>query len=403
MSENTEKKPLLKALIEQFRHNLLAFMKLRSASGAKEVLRAASKALQRHDFVRSVNTYLLEKERLKSVSATEPTEDLSLTRREHPAVRALSRTCITHREKEGYIDFAAAVGMPPGPVGVVHARLTCDDADARLLTRHLLAAVSDRLRLLQVPREGGVTSAAPAEPSAAQPPTAEAREDLFAAVVHEISNPLAAILAHLDVLRMERSEDPVVAEHLKSVMPQLTRLSGLLDSARTYTRASFEAEGAVDVAKGLHALASLLKHHYHAHNVELELTVPRELPPVRGSSSRLQQVWLNYLNNAFNAVCRKVPPSGRILVKVKHIRKLRRLVVEIIDDGVGMDAETLASLRASWRHGAAGPAGIGTREAARIIEEHNGSVDISSAPGEGTTVRVTLPTAESPGLTILRV
>ena len=291
MGGNIENRPILKALVKQFRHNLLTFMQLRSEPGPEEVLRAASKALERHDFVRSVDTYLLEKERLRSVSSTGAAEDLSLATHDHPAVRALSHTPIRTYTKEGYVDFAAAVGMPPGPAGVVHASLTCDDDDTRLLTGHLLAAVSDRLRLLQVPRAKEVAPPAPDEP-----PAPDARDDLFACVIHEISNPLAAILAHLDILRMERSEDPVVAGHLKSVMPQLARLCGILDSARTYTRAGLEPEGAVDVAKGLHSLAGLLRYHYHGHNVELELTVPRKLPAVRGSSGRLQQVWLNYLN-----------------------------------------------------------------------------------------------------------
>ena len=110
MGENTERKPILKALVKQFRHNLLTFMKLRSASEPEEVLRAASKALERHDFARSVQTYLLVGKTLKSVSATGAAEDLSLATRDHPAVRALSHTPIRTYTEEGCVDFAAAVG-----------------------------------------------------------------------------------------------------------------------------------------------------------------------------------------------------------------------------------------------------------------------------------------------------
>jgi signal transduction histidine kinase len=219
------------------------------------------------------------------------------------------------------------------------------------------------------------------------------RENLLAVIVHEINNPLAAIVAHLDLLRTDRIDDPVVTRHLNVVIPQLERVSAILDRARGFVRSSSGRVTRLDIGESLRTVAALLEYHYRTSDVAIELEIPRGLPPFMGAPGRLQQAWLNYLNNAFEALCRKEPRGGRIRIKARHNKKLREVTVEIADTGVGMDRETLASLRrsSSGRSDAGGAAGIGTRESARIIAEHGGSVDVTSTPGKGTTVRVTLP------------
>lgn len=224
-----------------------------------------------------------------------------------------------------------------------------------------------------------------------------AREDLFASVVHEINNTLAAIVAHLDVLRQDRPDDPVVTEHLDVVIPQLERLAAILDRARSFTRTPDKVPARVDLGESLRAIAALVEYHYHTNDVSIELDIQQGLPPVLGHPGPLQQVWLNYLNNAFQALCRKESRGGSIRVKARYSPKLRQITVEITDEGVGMDVRTLKLLKdlSAGRRGAPGTSGIGMRESARIITEHKGSVDITSRPGRGTTVRITLPAAQS--------
>jgi len=220
-------------------------------------------------------------------------------------------------------------------------------------------------------------------------------EDLFICVLHEISNPLAAILAHLEVLRLDRGGDPVVAEHLDVLIPEVGRLAAILAGAKTFARDSSEAAVPLDVAESLRGVAALLSHHYHASGVGLDLEISPDLPPVLASPAELQQVWLNYLNNAFHAVLRKKTADGAIRIRARHEEPSRQVVVEIIDNGTGMDAKVLKCVRESAVPGGSrtGRTCIGTREAARILRRHGGSVDISSVLHKGTTVRVTLPAA----------
>ena len=219
------------------------------------------------------------------------------------------------------------------------------------------------------------------------------RQDLFASILHEISNPLTAILAHLEIMREESGDDPIVAGHLDVLVPQMERLVAILLRVRTFARTPVGPPQPVDVGGTLQAVEALLSYHYHANSVALQVDVPQDFPSILGDAAGLQQMWLNYLANAFNAIRRRPGVEGCIRINAHHEKTSRQVVFEITDNGVGMDAETLAALSA----GTLPRRGIGVRECARIVAEHAGTVTITSRPGRGTTVRVTLPTGEVGG------
>ena len=376
--------------IADFRRNIRSCMELRRAASAEEALRAAADALKRHDFVASVRTYLLKNTVLTCVSDPGLANDLSILNREHPAVLALFQAHVTSSRPDGCVELSSAIGGTPGPAGVIHAVLHRGDADAQLMVRHLIEAASVRLRAPQPVCGQEVTDATPLADS-----LPAAREDVFATIVHEVKNALAAILAHLEALRCDRGGDPIVASRLDVLIPQVTRLAAILDGAWTFARAASESAQSASVGESLRAVVSLVSRHYRASGVELELDIPQDLPPVVGSASRLQQVWLNCFNNALAAVRAKGSAHGRIRVKARPEAELRRVSVEIADSGAGMDAKTLERLRA-FALGRGEPAGTfatGIRESARILAEHGGHFDIYSQRGVGTTVRVDLACA----------
>ena len=220
MSERCRKGQGLDQRLSPFHRNISSCLKLHRAVGPEETLHAVAAALKRHDFVSSVHTYLLGDKALVCISDPGPVHDLSLLNQAHPAVLALFKHHVTVKQPDGYVELAASVGGPPGPTAVIHVLLTRADADARLLAWHLFQAASANLRVPQVPPEHDVTGDAMLKREALA-----AREDLLNSVIHEIKNALAAILAHLDVLRLDRGDDPVVAERINVLIPQLQRLA----------------------------------------------------------------------------------------------------------------------------------------------------------------------------------
>jgi len=377
--------------LSHFRRNISSCLKLYHASGAEETLRVLAVELKRHEFVASVRTYLLVGNALVCMSEPGLAHDLSVLNQAQPAVLALFKKRITISHSDGSVELAAAIGGSPAPTAVVHVVLAKANADALLLVWHLFQAASVLLRVPQVGVEQGVT-----DDGLAERRTVTAREGLYSTVIHEIKNSLAAILAHLDVLRLDRGGDPLVASHLKVLIPQVHRLAGILDAAWTFARAPGEGVEAVDVGENINVVVELVSYHYRPSGVEFELDIPEALQRVTANPQRLQQVWLNYFNNAFHAIRTKGPEGGKIRVKARHESDLRRLSVEIADTGAGMDEKTLALVREiSLRGGeSAGTFATGLRESARILAEHGGGFEITSEPGVGTTVRVHLSCAE---------
>ena len=375
---------MLRTRLDQFRRNILSDMELRGSTGPRDALRIVVDALEDSGFVHAAAAYLLEGKTLTCLAAPGTPRDLPVSCTDHPAVRALARTLVSDYRQDGCVDFAAAVGGPPAPTGVLHAVLTDDSLDAQLLVRHLFQAASDRMRLLQLSAGKGLAHRGIQRPTGPY--------DLLERLAHEINNPLAAMLAHLEVLRMDRGDDPVVAGHVDALIPQVDRLAAILKATRTLAEASADAAHPADVGRSLGAVVALVRHQYRAGGVEFQVEIPQDLPSIHGSEAALQQVWLNYFHNAFGAMCAKDPPGGCLRVKAFHNKNLRQIVVEISDDGVGMDVDTLRSLTAPGRP--AQMPGIGTREAARIIAELKGRTYFTSEPGRGTAVRVTLPVEE---------
>ena len=153
------------------------------------------------------------------------------------------------------------------------------------------------------------------------------------------------------------------------------------------------AEPRFDVARGLQEVVMLLEQHYEWSNVSFSLDIEGDLRAAIGSAGALQQAWLNLLNNAFHALCRKDPPGGVIVIKARYYNRLRKIIVEISDDGPASGEKTVP--RPGDVTGIASVAIRGEmrlKRAEQIVDEYGGAIDVAHSPGRGTRVRVILPT-----------
>ena len=112
---------------------------------------------------------------------------------------------------------------------------------------------------------------------------------------------------------------------------------------------------------------------------------------VRGDREQLRQVWLNLANNAFEAM----PEGGTLAVRRRGDAR-RGVIVEFADQGGGITAEDLPRIGQPFYTTKKDGTGLGIAIAQRIVERHGGVLAFESAPGRGTTVRVTLPAVPRP-------
>ena len=237
---------------------------------------------------------------------------------------------------------------------------------------------------------------------------------LVAGIAHELNTPLGSLHSNHDVLHRALSRLQVILEdehvdeteldELRRVVRALDgvmavndmavdRMVQLVKSLRNFGRPDRSERATVDVHEGLDSTLALL-----SHQMKDRIEVQREyaaLVPLDCYPNQLNQVWMNLLVNAIQAI----PERGTILVSTSADGN--RLVVEIKDTGTGIPAENLRHIFQpgfTTKDGRIGM-GLGLLIVHQIIERHGGQITVRSTPGTGTTFTVTLPQQlpEKPG------
>jgi signal transduction histidine kinase len=148
----------------------------------------------------------------------------------------------------------------------------------------------------------------------------------------------------------------------------------------------------VDIGRGIESTIHLIKHSVRGFGIEIVTRVDEKLPILRGEPGALNQVFLNLLKNAAEALAGK---GGQIHVRV-HAED-SEILVEIRDDGPGIAEESLGRLFEPFftTKSAGDGTGLGLSISRQIVMEHGGSIDVETSPGEGSAFLVRLPASRS--------
>ena len=202
---------------------------------------------------------------------------------------------------------------------------------------------------------------------------------------------LASRVRELEKLK-ERLEFDDVADSLSELIEIVTqgldRTHRLVGDLRDFASPGDGRRTQVDLARGLRTTAQLVGHALRAAGVELEMAVPEALPFVEGDARALNQVFLNLLKNAAEALHGR---GGTVHVSARS--EGDSVLVQVRDDGPGIPADLLPKLFApffSTKEAGRGT-GLGLSISRRVVTDHGGTIEVSSQPGEGTTFVVTLP------------
>ncbi len=221
------------------------------------------------------------------------------------------------------------------------------------------------------------------------------QSDLISELVHELRTPLASLntAAHL-LLRPEVQEDQrtKMVESIHRETNRLTEMtSAFLDLARLESgRIQFQVEQ-VDLRLLLEECALIMCSKAEEKEQKLKLEIPEEeIPALNGDRDKLKQVILNLLSNAI----KYTPASGEICLSAQV--GLKNVVVQVKDNGVGIPANDLPHIfekfyRVPGSEHCAQGTGLGLSICKRIIDAHNGEIEVQSQVGVGTSFKVSLP------------
>jgi CheY-like chemotaxis protein/two-component sensor histidine kinase len=226
---------------------------------------------------------------------------------------------------------------------------------------------------------------------------------LAAGVAHEINNPLACVLANLELSVRELSEWEAcghigevheLREMLGDARGASERVRQIVRDLKIFSRHEDTRSGAVDVQKVLESSLRMAWNEIR-HRARL-IKDYGSVPLVEGSESRLGQVFLNLIVNAAQAIAEGNAQGNAIRI-VTSVDQTGRIVVAITDTGKGIAAQDLKHLFRPF-YTTKGPGvgtGLGLAISHRIVTGLGGEIQVESEVGKGTTFRVVLPAARS--------
>ncbi|MCI1278140.1 MAG: ATP-binding protein [Nitrospira sp.] len=218
---------------------------------------------------------------------------------------------------------------------------------------------------------------------------------LSAGVAHELRNPLSAIDLNLHLLEEEFTEQGGAAKHaahyLQVLNAECRRLSVILDNFMKFARPGVIGLHAVDLPALMAHIMALMQFEAEERRIDLEQHVGLDIPPVLGDETQISQVLVNIVVNAFHAM-----PNGgrcRITAEPRTGEGNRWVVIEVSDTGIGIEPGDLPRLFEPFYTTKSSGTGLGLAIAYRIMQDHGGTIQVSSAPGSGTTVVLQFPVA----------
>ena len=230
----------------------------------------------------------------------------------------------------------------------------------------------------------------------------ESKDFFLAAVSHELRTPLTSIVGYLELLQEEMEEGKISRTYsrmLDAIDRNSKRLMYLIENILTASRIE---SGNLQLSKArthitpiLMRTAETVMPQINSKHIHLKMNLSDGLPDLEIDAGLIEQVILNILSNAI-----KFTPDGGT-ISVTASSESKTLAVSISDSGTGIEPDELQKLFTKFyrtsaaRDNAVQGTGLGLVIVKAIIEQHGGSVSLSSKVGEGTTFTIHLPTIES--------
>lgn len=208
-------------------------------------------------------------------------------------------------------------------------------------------------------------------------------------IAHEINNPLGGILLYANLIREDLSEENEARENLEKIIKLATRCRIIAKGLLNFGRSSSRTYAPVDLNKTIREMFSLMEDHYILRNVRSKIRLAPNLPHFMGDKSQIEQVVLNLVINAGEAM----HGEGALLVETRLEESPRAVRLRVQDSGPGISHDLLPRIFEPFfttkRPGKG--TGLGLSITHGIVQRHGGKIVVHSRPGHGTTFDVTLP------------
>ena len=219
---------------------------------------------------------------------------------------------------------------------------------------------------------------------------------LAAGISHELNQPLTGIKGFAQAGLMDLPAFSPVKPDLERIIKEADRMYSIIKGIRFFARKSKFEVKKVDINKPIRDSLSLLEDQLRINNIKLEKTIDEDLPPLYGDENQLEQVFLNLITNAKDAIDMGSGHSGgTVKVETSLSSNKKNIVVKFEDSGCGISQKDIDHIFNPFftTKSPDGGMGLGLSIVYRIIESHKGRIEVESQEGKGTSFSITLPAA----------
>jgi two-component system NtrC family sensor kinase len=223
---------------------------------------------------------------------------------------------------------------------------------------------------------------------------------LAAIVAHEINNPLAGIRTYAKLMLKRSGElftgDAVkYIQYLETIESESARCGDIVRGLLQFSRPTKPRISQYDINTLVQETLRLVQHQVDLLNIEMKLDLSPESPDASCDDQKIKQALVALLLNACDAVQND---TGCIIIRTRLLAKEHKVAISIQDNGIGMDEETRAHMfepffttkTVSPEKEASLNSGLGVSVVYEIVKSHNGTIDVESEQGKGTTITIGL-------------
>jgi nitrogen-specific signal transduction histidine kinase/HAMP domain-containing protein len=214
--------------------------------------------------------------------------------------------------------------------------------------------------------------------------------EMVAGVAHELNNPLGTIMFYTDLIKAELGPGSPLVADVEVVEKQTEICKSVVGDLLTFSRNVETRMFPADVNATIDKVLAMVGKQFEKEGVVIACRFDPDIPPIPLDQARIQQVWMNLLINAKQAIPHG---QGQITVSTQHCAQRGRVEVTVSDTGEGIAADIVNRIFDPFftTKDTGEGTGLGLSVSYGIVQEHGGDIRVSSVSGRGTTFQVILP------------
>lgn len=227
--------------------------------------------------------------------------------------------------------------------------------------------------------------------------------EMATGIAHEINQPLNAIQVGADFLaKMIKKGQEISPDQLmkvsRNISDQVARSSNIINHLREFGRKSDFHVYPVNLNEPIRDVFTMLGQQLKLRNIDVRLDLAESLPEIQGDTNRLEQVFLNLVTNARDAM-ETMPADKEKILTISTRRQEDCVIAEVSDTGEGISEQTRQKIFEPFftTKDVGKGTGLGLSISYNLVKDFNGDIEVDSVLGEGTTFRVTFPIARKQG------